>query len=515
MSVMMIKKLKLSIYLLLFAILLIQCNQPETGSEYDHPNILLINTDDLGYGDLGAYGATMVNTPNMDRLAKEGIRFTDFHSASAVCSPSRYALLTGTYPARENLYGAIFLTKPLHVDTSKMTIADVMKKAGYSTAAIGKWHLGFGNEEPVNWNKPLKPGPLELGFDYYFGVPVVNSHPPFVYVENHQVVGYTPEDPLVYGKQAETRWFPEKFAMNKIGGAKEAHHLFDDREVGTTLLNKSIDFIKEPRDKPFFLYLATTHIHHPYTPAPRFIGTSPAGRYGDFIHELDWMVGELLKTLDDEGLADNTIVILTSDNGGMINQGGQDAYAAGHKMNGNLLGFKFEAWEGGHRVPFIVRWPGKVPAGKNSDVLASNIDLLATIAALVDQEELAKEALDSYNMLPAILGEKGPIRESLVIAADSRKHLSIRKGPWMYIPAQGGGGFLSNKVGVHTFGGPAAIEFANQKNSDIIDGEIRKDAPPAQLYNLETDPGQMNNVYQEYPKIVDELSKLLKRSMND
>jgi arylsulfatase A-like enzyme len=511
---MMIKNLKHSFYLLFFACLLIQCNQPETGSEYDHPNVLLINVDDLGYGDIGAYGAKMVNTPHMNRLAKEGIRFMDFHSASAVCSPSRYALLTGTYPARENLYGAIFLTKPLQVDTSKMTIAKVMKTAGYITAAIGKWHLGFGDEEPVNWNKPLKPGPLELGFDYYFGVPVLNSHPPFVYVENHQVVGYNPEDPLIYDKEAETRWFPEKFGMNKIGGAKEAHYLFDDRGIGTTLLNKSIDFIKEPRDNPFFLYLATTHIHHPYTPAPRFIGTSPAGRYGDFIHELDWMVGELLKTLDDEGLAANTIVILTSDNGGMINQGGQDAYAAGHKMNGNLLGFKFDAWEGGHRVPFIVRWPGKVTAGENSHVLASNIDLLATLAALVDQEDLAEEALDSYNMLPAILGEKGPIRESLVIAANSRKHLSVRKGPWMYIPAQGGGGFLSSKVGAHTFGGPAAIEFADQKNSDIVDGAIRKDAPPAQLYNLETDPGQMNNVYNEYPMMVDELSQLLEKTMN-
>ena len=390
-----------------------------------------------------------------------------------------------------------------------------MKAAGYTTAAIGKWHLGFGEERPVDWNKPLKPGPLELGFDYYFGVPVLNSHPPFVYVENHRVVDYNPEDPFVYGKHAETRWFQEKFSVNDIGGAKEAHFRYDDRMVGTTLKDKAIEYIKEPREKPFFLYFATTNIHHPFTPAPRFIGTSEAGRYGDFIHELDWMVGEILKTLDEEGLTDHTMVILTSDNGGMLNKGGQDAYAAGHRMNGKLMGFKFDAWEGGHRVPFIVRWPGKVPAGEVSGELASNVDLLATMAALVNQEEMAKEARDSYNMLPAITGDtEQPIRDHLIIAASSREHLSIRKGPWMYIPARGGGGFGSKNVGDHTFGGPAAFPFTGQENSDIVDGKIRDDAPPAQLYNLEKDPTQDYNVYHKHPEVVKKIQQLLEETIN-
>jgi arylsulfatase A len=503
-------------YLLpLFAAFSMQCNQSTISEKNAQPNVLIINVDDLGYGDVGAYGATMVKTPNLDRLAGEGIRFTDFHTASAVCSPSRYALITGTYPARVDFFGAKFLKAPLQLNTAQMTIAKVMKKAGYATAAIGKWHLGFGNEEPVDWNKPLKPGPLELGFDYYFGVPVLNSHPPFVYVENHAVVGYNPDDPFVYGQHAETRWFPEKFGLKDIGGVKEAHFKFDDRMVGTTLMNKAIEYIKEPRENPFFLYFATTNIHHPFTPRPQFIGTSKAGRYGDFIHELDWMIGEVLNTLDTEGLTDNTLVILTSDNGGMLNQGGQDAYASGHHMNGKLLGFKFDAWEGGHRVPFIVRWPGKVPAGEVSDVLASNVDFLATMAALVNKENMAKETQDSYNLLPAIMGRtEKPIRDHLIIAAANRKHLSIRKGPWMYIPAQGGGGFWSQEVGSHTFGGPAAITFAGQENSDIVDGRIRKDAPPAQLYNLETDPTQKYNVFDEHPEIVKELQQLMEKTID-
>jgi len=499
-------KWTMKILVLVFLLAIIQSKSLAQES----PNVVLINVDDLGYGDVGAYGATMVKTPNMDRLAEEGIRFTDFHSASAVCSPSRYALITGTYPARVGLYGAMFLREPLVVDTTQITIAKVMQQAGYATAAIGKWHLGFGEERPVDWNKPLNPGPLELGFDYYFGVPVLNSHPPFVYVENHTVVGFNPEDPFVYGEQSETRWFPEKFGLNEIGGAREAHFNFDDRKVGTILINKAIDYIREPREKPFFLYLATTNIHHPFTPAPRFIGTSEAGRYGDFIHELDWMVGELLRTLDDEHLADNTLVILTSDNGGMLNQGGQAAYAAGHRMNGKLLGFKFDAWEGGHRVPFIARWPGKVPAGEVSDALACNVDLLATMASLVGQDELAKQAQDSYNILPAIVGQTDePIRNHLIIAANSKKHLSVRKGKWMYIPAQAGGGFEAKQVGDHAFGGPAAFPFTGQVNSDIQNGEIRNDAPPAQLYNLSSDLFQAENLYDEHPQIVSELEELL------
>lgn len=478
------------------------------------PNVIIINVDDLGYGDVGAYGATKVNTPNIDRLAGEGKKFTDFHSASAVCSPSRYALITGQYPGRIDLWGALFLKTPLVVDTTQMTIGKIMKEAGYQTAAIGKWHLGWGSTSPVDWNKELRPGPLELGFDYYYGVPVLNSHPPFVYVENRKVVGLDPDDPLVYNKHSETRWFDEKWGMEAIGGGRAAHYLYDDRMVGTLLKDKAIEWARSHKKDPFFLYFATTNIHHPFIPAPRFIGTSEAGRYGDFIHELDWMVGDLLDMLDKEGLTENTLVILTSDNGGMLNRGGQDAYRAGHKINGDLLGFKFDAWEGGHRVPFIARWPGKIEPGTSSGQMLSNIDLLATMAEIVGYDLQKGEGPDSFSMLPALTeNPKKPIRDFLIIAPNKKENIAIRQGKWIYISAQGGGGFEEENVGDHGFGGPAAFSFTGQVNSDIKNGEIKDNAPPAQLYNLEADPQQAKNVYNEYPKVVSKLEMLLKKSL--
>lgn len=473
------------------------------------PNVVVIFADDLGYGDVGCYGATKVQTPNIDRLAKEGRRFTDAHSASAVCTPSRYALMTGEYPHRKGHNRPVFLTTGLIIDTKQQTIASLMKDAGYATACIGKWHLGFGKPR-ANYNAELKPGPLELGFDHYFGVPVVNSHPPFVYVEDHRVVGLVADDPFVMRKQARTREFPEKMGLNQIGGADAAHALYDDEAVGTMLVEKATQWIKAQEQNPFFLYLATTQIHHPFTPAPRFKGTSQCGRYGDFIHELDWMVGEVMKTLKEQGVADNTLVIFTSDNGGMFNVGGQDAWDAGHRMNGDLLGYKFSAWEGGHRVPFIARWPGTIKAGSTSDQLVSNIDLMATLSALTGAKVNTGQARDSVNILPALTGNpEKPLRDHIVLAPFKPSHLSIRKGKWMYIRAQAGGGFTAAKRGAHAFGGPAALHYAGRQNSDIVNGKIRKGAPPAQLYNLETDVEQTTNVHDKHPQVVSELRTLL------
>jgi arylsulfatase A-like enzyme len=285
----------------------------------DRPNIVVIYADDLGYGDLSCYGATHVKTPHIDRLAREGRRFTDAHAASAVCTPSRYALLTGRYPVRHgNLWNPIFLRSPLVVSPDRLTVADVAKQAGYATACIGKWHLGFGTETPVNWNKPLKPGPIELGFDYYFGVPVLNSHPPFVYVENHRVVGLEEDDPLVYGKKAETRVFDEKMGIGEIGGAAKAHARYDDEQVGTTLASKAVEWIGQHKDAPLFLYLATTNIHHPFTPAPRFAGTSKAGRYGDFIHDAPRRNSIPARSNSDDRSSDEGLAALS---GGLLGTG--------------------------------------------------------------------------------------------------------------------------------------------------------------------------------------------------
>ncbi|WP_430937090.1 sulfatase family protein, partial [Saccharicrinis sp. 156] len=476
------------------------------------PNIVLINADDLGYGDLGCYGATKLHTPNIDKLAREGRMFTDAHSASAVCSPSRYALLTGEYPVRHgNLNNPVFLKNKLIIDTQKTTIASVLKKAGYTTACIGKWHLGFGTTEPVDWNKPLTPGPNELGFDYYYGVPVVNSHPPFVYVENHNVVGYAEDDPFVYGKSAKTAAVFEKMKLDAIGGADKAHELYVDDEVGTHLKGKALDWMKGQKEKPFFLYYATTNIHHPFTPAPQFVGSSKCGLYGDFVHELDWIVGEVMQTLEEMGVAENTLVIFTSDNGGMFNATGQKAWGQGHRLNGDLLGFKFDAWEGGHRIPFIAHWPEKIQAGTVSEQLICNVDMLATLAALTGQKLEKGQGQDSENMLGAITGQTNKqIRTEVLLAAQRKTHLAIRKDSWIYIGAQGGGGFTSGKHGAHAFGGPAAITFAGEVNSDIENGKIKEDAPPAQLYNLEKDPSQTTNLYHEFPEKVKEMKELLK-----
>jgi arylsulfatase A-like enzyme len=485
------------------------------------PNVVLIFADDLGYGDLGCYGATRVQTPNIDRLAAEGRRFTDAHSVSAVCTPSRYALLTGQYPVRasdgKGVWGPAPVTSPLIVDTRKTTIADVFKSGGYDTAVIGKWHLGFG-EGTNEWQEPLRPGPQDLGFDYYFGMPVVNSAPPYVYVENDRVVGSDPDDPLVYlGRNAKRATpitpIPPEAAQrspNVFGGAKDSHELFNDYEVGVTLAKKSVQWINTRQHKPFFLYLATTNIHHPFTPAKRFQGTSQCGLYGDFIHELDWIVGEILSCLEAGGLTDNTLVIFTSDNGGMFNLGGQAAFKAGHRQNGDLLGFKFGVWEGGHRVPMIVRWPGNVKPGTTSNQLIGNIDMLATFAALTGQTLDKVQQADSVNMLPALVDEPDePIRDHLVLAPHKGTHLSVRSGKWMYIPGQGSGGFGGRKPGDHTFAGPSAASFIGSVNSDIEDGQIKKDAPPAQLYDLEADVNQTQNVHNEHPEVVKQLSSLL------
>jgi len=473
------------------------------------PNVIIINADDLGYGDLSCYGATKVQTPNIDTFARDGRLFTDAHSASAVCTPSRYGLLTGRFPLRKNLWGPSSIRQPLLIDTSHITLGRLMKDAGYATACIGKWHLGFGEGEP-DWNGELNPGPLELGFDYYYGIPQVNSGPPFVYVENHRVVGLDASDPFVYGIESTTQVWPAKKGGKTIGGAKAAHALYKDEQIGTMLKNKAVAWIKENKDEPFFLYLATTNIHHPFTPAPEFKGTSDCGRYGDFIAELDWIVGEVLKSLEQTGLAENTLVVFTSDNGGMLNHGGQDAWRAGHWLNGELLGFKFGAWEGGHRIPFIARWPSKVPANTKSDQLISHTDLLATLAAIVNRPIDKAQEIDSLNQLETLVGEpEKPIRDHLIISPNSPRHLLVRKGKWVYIPAQNEGGFTGTKVGDHGFGGAAALKFTGQVNSDVVNGKIRPDAPPAQLYDLKNDPYQKTNLYSKHPKVVKEMDDLL------
>jgi arylsulfatase A-like enzyme len=369
---------------------------------------------------------------------------------------------------------------------------------------IGKWHLGFGKEKN-HWREPLRPGPQDLGFDYYFGMPVVNSAPPYVYVENDRIVGADPADPLVYvGRDAKdvtpiTPIPPEasQRTPNMFKGAVAAHRLFNDYEVGTKLTEKATSWIKSRGGRPFFLLFSTTNIHHPFTPAKRFQGTSQCGLYGDFIHELDWIVGEVRKSVEAAGVADNTLIIVTSDNGGMFNLGGRRAAELGHRINGSLLGSKFGAWEGGHRVP------GKIPAGSVSGQMLSNVDMLATLAALTGRPLLATEQKDSINLLPALTGNpERPLRTEMVVSPNRPTHLAVRNGKWMYIPAKGDGGFTGSTPEQHAWGGAAVAKLVNTPNTDIVDGKIRADAPPAQLYDLEADVNQTRNLYHDHPEIV-------------
>lgn len=496
---------------------------PPSFGEETPPNVVLIFADDLGYGDLGCYGATKLKTPNIDKLAAEGRKFTDAHSASAVCTPSRFGLLTGEYPFRANggkgLWGPAPVTSPLLIDTETLTIADVFKKSGYDTAAFGKWHLGFGVGQN-DWQEPLRPGPQDLGFDYYFGMPVVNSAPPYVYVENDRIVGSDPADPLVNlgrgSKKTPTPITPitpippeaAQRSANQFSGAVEAHKLFNDYEVGTKLTEKATEWIGARGDKPFFAYFSTTNVHHPFTPAKRFQGTSECGPYGDFVHELDWIVGEVMKSLETAGVADNTLIIFTSDNGGMFNLGGRVAAEKGHKINGDLLGSKFGIWEGGHRVPFIAWWPGKIEGGTVSDQLFCSVDLLASFAALTGMK--LEDQKDSINMIPALTGDPDKaLRTEMFMTPNKPTHMALRKGKWMFIPAKSDGGFRGSKPGQHAWGGAAVTKLVGTPNSDIENGTLKKDAAPAQLYDMESDRNQTANLYHDYPEVVKEMSALL------
>ncbi|HTU27698.1 MAG TPA: arylsulfatase [Pirellulales bacterium] len=437
------------------------------------PNVVVILADDIGYGDLGCYGATQVRTPNLDRLASQGRRFSDAHSPASVCTPTRAALLTGRYSWRQAAGSGILSGEaPLCISTSLLTLPKIFKSAGYVSGAVGKWHLGLGGDPNGNeksgaktdYNAPIQPGPLEIGFDYFFGLPATGDRVPCVYIENHGVVGNDPNDPIKvsYGKpigdEPTGKEHPELLkvhpshghdntivaGISRIGymtGGKAARWI--DEDMADVLAGKAVGFMESHRGEPFFLYFCTHDIHVPRVPHPRFAGRSRHGTRGDVIEELDASVGEVLSSLDRLGLADDTLVIFTSDNGGVIDDGYQDGAASdtsGHRPNGALRGFKGQLFEGGHRVPFIARWPGHIPVGQ-SDQLICHVDLSATCAALLGEKLPDDAAIDSFDILPALLGEAGPVREELVHHTGGFPGgLAIRSGAWKLIagtPARG------------------------------------------------------------------------------
>ncbi len=444
------------------------------------PNLVFVLADDLGYGDPRCYNPdSRIPTPNIDRLATQGMRFTDAHTPSAVCTPTRYGLLTGRYCWRTSLKrGVLGGYSPALIEPGRMTLASLLKQRGYQTACVGKWHLGLGNEKRTDYSKPLRPGPNAVGFDYFFGIPASLDMPPYVFVENETV---TEAPTKQIGNSAMRRYGGEGFWR---GGAIAPG--FKHADVLPRLSEKAIGFLKkQSADKPFFLYLPLNAPHTPWMPAKEFSGKSGAGFYGDFVAQVDAVLGQVLQTLEDGKLADNTLVIFTSDNGAHWLP--EDIEKFKHLANDGLRGMKSDIWDGGHRVPFIVRWPGKVKPGSVSKELICLTDMLATTAALVGVDLPAGAGEDSFNFLPVLLGTQGdkPVREAIVHHSGDGT-FGIRQGPWK----------LALALGSHGFSKPQNIV---PKEGD----------PKGQLYNLDTDPREKNNLWLAKPEIVERLTALL------
>ncbi|WP_372651363.1 arylsulfatase [Draconibacterium sp.] len=493
---------KLNLYLFLMVLLGVfsSCSTGKSKRETisDMPNIVIIYLDDLGYGDVGAYGATEIQTPNIDRLANNGVMFTDGHASSATCTPSRYALLTGVCPWRNKDAKILPGTAPLIIDTAQVTIPKMLKEQGYYTGVVGKWHLGLGSGH-VNWNEHVSPGPNEVGFDYSYIMAATQDRVPTVYLKNGLVEGLDTNDPIEvdYSKNFEGeptgKDNPEMLTMKwhhghnnsivngipRIGFMKGGEKAkWSDVDMADHFLAKAQNYVKQHKNQPFFLYYALQQPHVPRTPHPRFVGSTDLGPRGDVIVEADWCIGEFLKILEEEGILENTLIILSSDNGPVLNDGYYDDAVeriGNHDQNGGLRGGKYSLFEAGTRVPFITYWKGQIEP-KKSDALISQIDILASVAKLTGAEV---NSSDSEELLDILLGKSDEGREELVLEASSRT--AFRKGNWLMIPP---------------YKGPAV---AAQVNIEL------GNSSEFQLYNLNDDIGQQTNLAKTNPDKLNEM----------
>lgn len=447
------------------------------------PNILVILADDMGSGDPRCLNPeSRIPTPNLDRIAREGMRCTDVHSPSGVCTPTRYGVLTGRYAWRTRLkQGVLVGTSPALIDPERETIASTLKAAGYHTGCVGKWHLGLGTETPVDYSKALHPGPVDYGFDSFFGIPASLDMTPYVYVRDDRVEALPTE---TIDKSSMARDGGGGFWR---GGAIAPGFRHD--EVLDRIAEESQAFLQghadgRPED-PFFLYVPLSAPHTPWLPREPFLGKSEAGPYGDFVVHVDDVVGRILEKLDELEIAENTLVVFTSDNGAHWKRSDIDEH--GHRANGTLRGQKADIWEGGHRVPFLVRWPGRVPAGSVRRDLLTLTDLFATCAAAAGVEVPAGAAEDSFNALPALLDEplESPIRDH-AIHHSMNGTFAIRMGRWKLIERLGSGGFSQPKV------------------REPEEGEA-----PGQLYDLRLDPSETTNLWSKHPALVQRLLERL------
>jgi arylsulfatase A-like enzyme len=499
----------LSVSLFVFALAAL-CGRQATAA--DRPNILLILADDLGYGDVRCYNAaSKVPTPNLDRLAREGMRFTDAHSPSTVCTPTRYGLMTGQMPFRVPRGGAVFtgVGGPSLIAPGRLTLPAMLKQQGYATAAVGKWHVGLtfrdaeGNPvkdngieavRRIDYSRRIEGGPLDHGFDRFFGTACCPTTDwLYAFIVGDRI-------PVPPTGQLDKSKLPKHPYANDCRGGLIAPD-FPMEEVDMVFLRQSCEFLSQhvrtSPNKPFFLYHAAQAVHLPSFAAPQFQGKAGAGPHGDFILQLDWIVGELMATLEKLGVADNTLVVFTSDNGPEVASVVHMRRDHGHDGARPWRGIKRDSWEGGHRVPFIVRWPGRVKAGTTSDQLASLTDVMATVAAITGVTLPRDAAEDSFSLLPALEGKAAaPLRPYLLTQAFAgARTLAIRRGSWKYLDHPGSGG------------------------NNYAHGELKPYALPdtapganAQLYDLATDPGETNNLILARADIAKELKALLQQT---
>ncbi|MDD4516853.1 arylsulfatase [Massilibacteroides sp.] len=492
----------------------VACNHNSNKAEVKKtPNVIIICADDIGYGDLSCNGERTILTPHVDRLANTGLRFTDAHAVAATSTPSRYSLLTGHYAWRRNDTGIATGDAGMIIRPEQTTIGDAFRNAGYTTGAIGKWHLGLGTEQGTqDWNGFITPGPEDIGFDYSYIMAATGDRVPCVFVENQRVVNLDPNDPIAVSYKEPFQGeplgkdHPEMLTVlkpshghdmaivngvSRIGymkGGKQA--LWKDENIADSITNKAVQFIEKNLDKPFFLYFATNDIHVPRVPHPRFAGKSGMGPRGDAILEFDWSVGQIISTLEKNGLTENTLIILSSDNGPVVDDGYQDQAVellGEHRPWGDFRGGKYSNFEAGTRVPFIVNCPGKVKEGV-SDALVSHIDIFASLAKLIGAELTPEAAIDSKNYIETFLGKEQKGREYIVEQAGA---LSISTKEWKYISPSNGGVFNKN----------TNTELGNSKEP--------------QLYNLLKDKGEKNNVAKEYPDKTEQLKAILEGERNN
>jgi arylsulfatase A-like enzyme len=473
----------------------------------EKPNIIIIYADDVGYGDIGCYGAEEIDTPNLDRLAKDGIRFTSAYATASTCTPSRYSLLTGEYAFRNT--GAVILpgNAPLIIDTNRPNLASLLKADGYSTGLVGKWHLGLGEpNEALDWNANIAPGPKEVGFEYSFHMAATGDRVPSVYIENGRVVNLDVADPIRVDYNQPVGNDPtgisdphllknqadEQHGKTIVDGTSRIGYMaggvaarWSDEEMPDIFLNKAIEFIGKEHGKPFFLYYAVHENHVPRIPHPRFLGSTSLGVRGDAVVQMDWGIGELIKSLDARGILEDTLILFSSDNGPVLFDGYYDGAwekNGPHRPSGPWRGGKYSVWEGGTRMPFIVHWPNRIQPAV-SDALISQVDLVATIAHLLEIELPEGAASDSQNLLPALLGESEIGREYVV--QQGVKMEAIRKGPWKYIPE----GTVTNRGRI---------------------GKFHTDTIPSSgaLYYLPEDPSEAINLAELYPAKARELQRI-------